>query len=176
MRFKSNGNKADVVGVVVRNADTVTIPPGTPVCLVMNGTNDGLDVVLPNTGGASKAHAFLFGAVISPVGPGVNGIPANGYGETQIMGVNGAIVLLRGTRAASTDSWTSTASIASYVVLTIDTVNNAFQSSGGTQAATAYLPFAVLAQSVASVVASASATSDTRTALTQSVKAFLRMI
>ncbi len=173
MRFKTVGNKADSVAVVIRNADTVVLPPGVPVCLNMNGTNDGLDVVLPNTGGATKAHAFAYGVVLSPTS---TGIAVNAVGESQIFGLNNSIVLLRGTRAASTDSWTSTASIASYVLLTIDTVNNAFQSSGGTQAATAYLPFAVLAQSVASVVASASATSDTRTAITSSVKAFLRMI
>jgi hypothetical protein len=175
MRFKQVGNKADLLAVVVRNADTNVINPGTPVCLNMNGTNDGLDVVLPSTGGATKAHAGAFGVAVSPVGPGVQGIPVNGYGEAQIFGVNSGVTLTRQTRSASTVSWNSEASIASYFILQIDTTANGFSTSA-TQAATAYLPFAVLLQSLASYSSSASATSDTRTAITASVRAFLRII
>ena len=176
MRFKLVGNKADVIGVVVRNADTVAILPGTPVCLNMNGTNDGLDVVLPSTGGATKAHAGAFGVTLSPTGPGVQGIPINGYGEAQIFGVNAAVNLTRQTRAASTVSWNSEASIASYAVMQIDTSANGFSTAIASQAATQYLPFAVLLQSLASYASSTSATSDTRTAITAAVRAFLRII
>jgi hypothetical protein len=175
MRFKQVGNKADLIAVVVRNADTVAINPGTPVCLNMNGTNDGLDVVLPSTGGATKSHAGAYGVAIAPTGPGLQGIPVNGYGEAQIFGVNGAVNLTRQTRASSTNTWNSEASIASYVIMQIDTSANGF-STVGTQAATQYLPFAIMIQSLASYASSASATSDTRTAITASVKAFLRII
>lgn len=176
MRMKQVGNKADLFAVVVRNADTVTIPLGTPVCLNMNGTNDGLDVVLPSTGGASKAHAFAYGVVISPATPNQQGILTNQYGEAQIFGFVNTCVLTRQTRAASTNTWNSEASIASYVLLQIDTVANGFSTSGGTQAATAYLPFAILQQSLASYASSASQTSDSRTAITAGVKAFVRII
>jgi hypothetical protein len=176
MRIKTVGNKNDIMAVVFRNADTAAIPAGSPICLVINGTNDGLDAVLPSTGGASKAHAFAYGAAISPVGPSLASIPANGFGEAQIFGFNGGVVLTRQTRSASSVSWNSEASIASFVLLQIDTVANGFSTSGGTQAATAYLPFAILCQSLASYASSTSATSDTRTAITASVKAFLRII
>ena len=173
--MKQVGNKADLFAVVVRNADTVTIPLGTPVCLNMNGTNDGLDVVLPHTGGATKAHAFAYGVVVSPATPNLQGIPVNQYGEAQIFGFVNNCVLTRQTRSASTVSWNSEASIASYNILQIDTVANGFSTSG-TQAATAYLPFAILQQSLASYASSVSATSDTRTAITANVKAFVRII
>lgn len=177
MRFKAVGNKADLFAVVVRNAEaTATMPIGTPICLNMNGTNDGLDVILPSTGGAQKAHAFAYGVVVSPATPNLAGIPSGGYGEAQIFGFCQNCVLTRQTRANSGVSWASENSIASYVLLQIDTTANGFSTSGGTQAATAYLPFAILQQSLASYSSSTSATSDTRTALTALVKAFLRII
>lgn len=172
MRFKQVGNKADILANVIRNADTVTIPIGSPVCLNLNGTNDGLDVVLPSTGGATKAHALAYGVAVTPAG----GLATNQFGEAQIFGFCNSVVLTRQTRSATTVSWNSEASIASYVLMVIDTSANGFSTSGGTQASTAYLPFALLGQSLASYASSASATSDTRTAITTSVKAFLRMI
>lgn len=176
MRMKQVGNKLDLLAVVVRNADTSTIPLGTPVCLNMNGTNDGLDVVLPSTGGATKAHAFAYGVVISPSTPNQQGIPVNGYGEAQIFGFCQNAVLTRQTRSASTVSWNSEGSIASYVLLVIDTSANGFSTSGGTQASTAYLPFAILQGSLASYASSTSSTADTRTAITAAIKAFVRII
>ena len=142
----------------------------------MNGTNDGLDVVLPNTGGAQKAHAFAYGVVIAPSTPNLQGIPVNQFGEAQIFGFVQNAVLTRQTRSASTVSWNSEGSIASYVLLVIDTSANGFSTSGGTQASTAYLPFAILQGTLASYSSSASASTDTRTAITASIKAFVRII
>ncbi len=171
MRINTVGNKADTMCLVVRNADTVTIPLGTPVCLNMNGTNDGLDVVLPATGGAIKAHAFAYGVVINN-----GGVPVNGYGETQIFGVCNDVILVQQTRAASTVSWNYQATIPAYDILNIATAGNGMTDAGSSQAATQYLPFAILAASVASFASSTSQTSDTRTAITTMVKAFLRII
>jgi len=170
MRMKQVGNKADVLAVVIRNAEaTATIPIGTPVVLNANGTNDGLDVVLPSTAGASKMHSLAYGVTIGP------SIAAGAYGEAMIFGFHTAVVLTRQTRSASTVSWNSEASIASYGIMNIESVANGFQT-GATLASTNFLPFAVLAQSLASYASSASATSDARTAITAAVKAFLRVI
>lgn len=169
MRFKMVGNKRDTAAVVVRNAEaSASIPAGTPVCLNLSGTDDGLGVILPS-GSAAKAHAGAFGVTLGA-------IDAGKYGECQVFGFCSTAIYLLGTRAASSDSWTSTASVALGVLLNIDTINNAFSSSGGTLAKSAFLPMAVLAASVASVAASATATSDTRTALTTSASVFLRML
>ena len=175
MRFKMVGNKRDVSAVVVSNADTVTIPRGSPICLNVNGTDDGLAVVLPS-GSAAKSHAFFYGVALYDIEATPTNSKTSPFGECQVFGFNNYSLFLLGTRAASTDSWTSTASVALGVLLNVDTINNAFSSSGGTLAKTAFLPFAVLGQSIASVAASASATSDTRTANTTAVKTFLRAL
>lgn len=167
MRFKQVGNKADLVAVVVRNAEaSATIPLGSPVCLNLNGTNDGLDVVLPSTN-ASLATGSLFGVALKAMAAG-------DYGEAQCFGFCNNVVLLTGTRTASGETF-STASGATGLILCVDTVNNVFSTTGGTQAKSGFLPFAIVAQSY-TVSGSASATSDTRTAATALVKAFLRMM
>lgn len=169
MRMKQVGNKADIMAVVIRNAEaSATIPLGTPVVLSSNGTNDGLDVVLPSTAGASKMHSLAYGVTIGAVASG-------GYGEAQIFGMHGSVVLTRQTRPTSTDTWNSNASLASYILLNVESVANGF-ATGATLASTNFLPFAVLAQSLASYASSASSTADTRTAITAAVKAFLRII
>lgn len=169
MRMKSVGNKADILAVVIRNAEaSAIIPLGTPVVLSANGTNDGLDVVLPSTAGASKMHSLAYGVTIGPVLSG-------GYGEALIYGFHNAVVLTRQTRPTSTDTWNSNASLASYILLNIESVGNGLQT-GATLASTNFLPFAVLGQSLASYASSVSSTADTRTAITAAVKAFLRII
>lgn len=167
--MKTVGNGKDLVAIVIRNNAGSTMASGTPICLELSGTRDGIDAVLPSSS-AAKAHAAAYGVVL-------NAILDQQNGEAQVFGFNQNIVLLRQTRATSTDSWTSNnAGFALGVVLNVDTVNNAFSTSGGTQAVTGFLPFAVLAASVSTWAASASATSDTRTAITVSAKAFLRMM
>lgn len=170
MRFKQVGNKADIIAVVIHNAEaSAVIPKGAPVILALNGTNDGLDVVLPATT-AQDANGALYGVCLSQGASLANGA----YGEAQVFGVCNNLLLTSNTRAATTDSW-STKSADTGVALVVDTVNNAFSTSGGTQAKSSFLPFAILAQSF-TVSGSASATSDTRTAITQLVKSFLRMM
>jgi len=65
--------------------------------------------------------------------------------------------------------------LASGFWLGIDTLNNAFVTLSAS-IGTGNNPFAVLLDSVASFAASATATTDTRTALTIGVRAFLRII
>lgn len=168
MRLKQVGNKADLAAVVVRNSEaSASIPVGSPVKLALTGTNDGLDVLLLGTTDASLAHGAMYGVALSTMASG-------DYGEAQVFGFCNNIVLLAQTRAATSDSWSSS-SAAKGVILVGDTVNNIFSTSGGTQAKTGFLPFAILGASY-SAAASASATSDTRTVITASAKAFLRMM
>jgi hypothetical protein len=170
MRFKQVGNKADGVSVVVKSAESAsTIPAGTPLVLAMNGTDDGLAVLLPSAAGNIKTGAFPYGVTQSA-------ITAGAYGEAVVFGIVSNAVLVRGTRAASTDSWTSSDSFASGCILMVGTVNNAFISTVASLAASSFAPIAVLAQSQVSFAASASAATDTRTANTVAVKVFVRML
>lgn len=167
MRFKQVGNKADIVAVVVHNGEaSVAIPNGAPVCLELDGTNDGLDVVLPATI-AANATGALFGVALGAIANGA-------YGEAQVFGFCNNLQLLASTRAATTDSW-STNSFANALILCVDTVNNVFSTTGGTQAKSGFSPNAVMAQSL-TVAGSASSTANALTANIVNVKAFLRLM
>ena len=162
------GNKPDKVSVGFKNADSVTIKAGQPISMVVNGTDDGIACVLPSAA-AQKAFSAMFGVCLADVA-------ANANGEAQVFGFCNNLMLMRQTRAASTDTWNTQASITDVLALRINTDANAFNTSGGSQAVSVQLPFAFLVQTLASFASSASATSDTRTAITASVKAFLRMM
>lgn len=168
--MKTVGNKRDIAAIVVRNAEaSASIPAGTPVCFVMNGTNDGLDVVLPGTGAGVKATSFAAGIALTAM-------IAGAYGESQVYGFCQNVVLRRQTRAASTDAFSSNSDgFATGLLLQVDTVNNAV-STAASVGASGYQPAAILAESVASWASSASATSDTRTAITVATKAMIRMM
>lgn len=170
------GNKRDAVFVNVKNSEaSATIPVGSPVCLVMNGTDDGLGVVLPS-GSAAKAHAFLFGVISQSLAPGA-------FADSQVYGFVNYAVILRQTRSASSADWSSNnAGFGTGVLLNVDTRMNAFSTSGGTLAVTGYLPFAVLAASVATWASTAASdtgvngSTDTRTAITVAGQIFVRMM
>ena len=183
MRFKQVGNKPDLAAVVIRNAEaSATIPLGAPVVLNMNGTNDGLDVVLPSTSGSLRSIIGL------RYGIATKALSAGDYGEAIVFGFTVSLLLERQTRSTSTAVWATEAARSVGEYLTIDTVNNMFVtaastiqaitiSTGAAQAAVATIyPDAVLGQTLASYASSASATSDTRTAITSLVKAFVRMM
>lgn len=169
-RFQDRPSPIEAMMVPVKNAESsASIPLGSPVCLVLNGTNDGLAVVLPSTGGAIKAHSLFYG-IASEV------ITAGAYGETVISGFNNYVRILRQTRAASTDAWASVAAIAVGECLNVDTVNNVMVRSASI-AASAFLPICIAAETIASATTLASTsftTGDTRTAITSAMKAFLR--
>lgn len=151
---------------VYNDEASATIALGSPVALTMDGTDDGVAVILPASS-AAKSHAFHYGVALDQMLPGQKG-------RVQVFGIVRKAMVLLQTRTASGESW-SAATLSQAVLLNVDTVNNAYSTSGGTLAKTSYLPFAVLAESTA-IVASASATSDTRTALTGYMKAYVRLL
>ena len=169
MRMKLVGNKLDIAAAVIKSGEaSASIPRGTPICLTLSGTNDGLLAILPS-GSAAKSHALAFGVALADVAAGA-------FGESQVFGFCSYAVLLRSTRAASSDSFSDVVSHPLACLLNIDTINNAFSTSGGTLAKTSYLPMAVLGESLASSAGIATASTDARTANTQAVKVFLRMM
>jgi hypothetical protein len=174
MRAKYAGNKADKIILTVRNGEaSASIPRGTPVCLAAgatSATNDGLDVVLPATAGNANSFGLRFGILTDT-------LTAGSFGESILFGVATYALITRMTRAASTDSWTSSASQASGVALGLDTLNNALLIGASIAGSIASQHAdAVLLDSLASSAASASATSDTRTAITNAVRVFVRML
>ncbi len=167
MRFKPVGDKLDTISVAIKNSEaSASIPIGTPVMLNVNGTDDGLGVVLPS-GAALKAHAFAYGVSLQT-------LAAGDKGYSQVFGFCRKAVVLFQTRSDNSASY-SASTLSSGVMLNVDTVHNCFSTSGGTLAASAYLPFAVLAESTAAPAA-ASTSSDTSTAVTGYMKVFLRMM
>jgi len=173
MRFKQNGNKRDSSYVVVRNGEaSASIPVGTPVTLVLNGTNDGVDVVLPATAGDAKNGAFKYGIASQTM-------TAGQYGESQVFGYCPYAIITKMTRAgtSTSDSWSSSASSASGIALGWDSVNNALVGNASMVGSLGTLHAnVVLAASLASSAASATATSDTRTAITNTCAVFVRMM
>lgn len=171
MNQKFIGDKADRVTEPIQNVDTVAIPNGTPVCLKMNGTDDGLAVVLPGTQVAAQANSFVYGVYVGAASLGVNQ-----FGKSIVHGIVPYALVTRMTRAASSDSWTSSASLAAGVLLAIDTINNCFLQASASLGSNNFLPFALLGASIASAAASATATSDARTVITVGVRVFVRML
>lgn len=181
MRTQTLGDKRDFIAARVRNAEaTATIPRGTPVALVLNATEDGLAVVLPSTAGAAKCTAVRFGVALDD-------ILAGQLGEVQSYGLCNYVILVVNSRANTSggSSFSSKDTLALLVALSIDTVNNAFSTKASTTAFASTDAFslsafqdngAVLAQTVASLAAIATSTNETRSVITQAVKAFLRMM
>lgn len=194
-------NRPDRIVAAVRNSEaTADIPKGTPLILNLSkaaqpttandgaaiGYEDGLQVVLPATATATPTYMF-------PYGVATDIIKNNQLGASQIFGVIAYALVLRATRAASTDSWTSSNSASSVggYFLSIDTVNNCFATLTPSSISLANAssivtsgaidiqrtpPIAMLLDSFASFSASASATSDTRTAMINGYRAFIRMM
>lgn len=174
IRLNQVGNKAGKISATVKNAEaSASIPRGTPVILKLTdtlATDDGLSVVLPGTAGAAISFAAKFGIINDT-------IAVNALSESVLFGVAPYSLVTRMTRAASSDSWTSSASVASGIALGIDTLNNALLmgASAAGSLATNIAPIVML-DSIAAAVASATATSDTRTAITAAVRTFVRML
>lgn len=170
MRITQVGNIKDHVAINVKNGEaSATIPRGTPVVLAINGTDDGLGVVLPATAGAQKSGTLQMGVVLGSLAQGQ-------LGESMVYGVVPYAIITRATRAASSDSWSASASHSNYWVLAIDTLNNAFLPQASSLLTNTFAPQAALLDSMAAIAASATATSDTRTAITTSARVFVRMM
>lgn len=180
MRIKTNGNKADQVILVVRSAEaSASIPAGTPVALVANGTNDGLAVVLPATSTAAKITAFQYGVAVGDMAAGQ-------IGEVCVFGVCNAKLTLQTRANTSGGSSFSTAdTVALGVGLTIASAANAFSTVAATVAAASSdnqtlsnyeVVKGFIFQSLASTAGIATGTAETRLTVTQMVKVFLRMM
>ncbi len=184
MNFQTLGDKKERVINRVKNAEsTLTIERGTPVVLTMTGTDDGLAVVLPSTAGQAKSNAFLFGVALDD-------IVAGAIGNVQSWGICDYVKLCLQSRSQTTGANTiptaETAALGLMLLLVTDSrVGNAFSTIADTVAAASSdaqtltrnnANLAFLGQSIASAAAIATSTNETRLAVTQAVKAFLRFM
>lgn len=168
MRYHQVGNKADTAFIVVRNSLTVDFPLGSPLFFVMNGTNDGLDVVNAVTAAGAKQE-FLAGIASSIIAAGL-------YGESQVFGICPNTRVATNSRAASTDSYNSMTAIVVGDVMQINTLTDANAiSRSAAGAATAALPNIIAAQAYTSTASQSSSFDTTsRTVITTMLKTFLR--
>lgn len=179
MRHQTLGDKKDFLATHVRNDEaSATISAGACTVLSISGTEDGLRVVLPSTKSAAHALLFYYGVALAD-------IPQGQVGEVQLFGLCLNATMVRQTRPTSTDTWNTEATQGISQLLSVNTVANALSTVASTRSiastdtlALSEIPraIAVLAQTLASYASSASATSDTRVAITASVKAFLFMM
>lgn len=173
MRFRTVGNKYDAAYVVVRNASsTITIPAGAPVFYIINGTNDGLDVQNANAA-AGAGQETIAGVVVTN-----GGIAPNQYGEAQVYGICQQTRVVTATRPASTDSYNSFTAITIFDILAVNTLTSvdAFSRSGA-GSATAIVHNVIAAQAYTSTASQSSSFDTTsRTAITTSLKTFLRIM
>lgn len=199
MRMKMSGNKRDLMATVIYNQDTVAILNGQPVCMYLTGGaggTDGLSVCLPSTAhtqNASNEFQCLYGVALSSL---AGGIPAGSYGESQVFGFCADIAFTSATRASSTNSWSTIASMAAWLPLIPETVGNGWTTyakdawipAGSATTVTGnpifpdyqvlLAPFSVSTGSTGlySIAASASNASDTRTALLTLCKGYIRIM
>jgi hypothetical protein len=166
-----------------------SIPVGCPVILNLSNTaqpttyqnglpigfEDGLQVVLPVSAANNQAMDAALSVQLLHYGVALGNILYGQLGEVMVHGVYPAALFTRATRSAATASWSSSASIAGGQLLTIDTINNAYTTIA-TASATHQLSMlpVFLLDSVASISASASNTSDVRTAIITTQRVFIR--
>jgi|SRR5215510_6250494 len=113
MRFKSAGNKRDQAIVVIKNASTtIPIKAGAPTFLNAENT-DGLSVISAENLAAASQLSFM-GLAIADVPVSTDPKP---FSEAIAFGQCDFARFLTRTRAASTDTWASVASIAAFVQL-----------------------------------------------------------
>lgn len=149
----------------INGESSSSIAKGDVVCW---SSSDLGKVVLPATATAVLATNLFAGVAVSAAAPGQPvEVVAGGY-------VVQAKYVSR-TRAASSDSVASVASVAAGAALTINTVYNGFASSSAGGAALA-LPAAVLLESIASIASITTASTNTDTVTTTSVKVWVRAL
>lgn len=178
MRFKMVGNKYDAVFVVVRNVSaTIPIRSGGPCFFVINGTNDGLDVQSANAA-AGAGQVFLAGVIAGP------DLQPNSYGEAQVYGICQNTRVVTATRPASTDTYNSFTAILTGNIMAVNTLSGANASdnidafSRSAAGSASAILWNVVAAAGYTSTASQSSSFDTtsRTAITTSLKSFLRIM
>lgn len=145
-----------------------TIPAGGVACFTMSGTDDGGVVECPSSSpSVAVGTQLIAGVALKAVAPGA-------IGEFAVYGFINELRVIRGTRAASTDSYASSPAIAVGDNMNLHTVGDGV--SRATAAASGDLwPFVAL-ESVASSASADSTTSDTSTARVDTIKAFIRLM
>ena len=151
--------------IQVQNDSANAFVVGEPVAFAMDGVDDGLDVHQLSDSTAGKSHFFA--------GVCTEAIAAGARGKIQAYGVVTKIKYVQATRAASTDTYTIAIAIAIGDVMLPNTVANAF-SRLGAGSASGYMALCAAIDTVASIASSASTTSDSSTAITGTIKAFVR--
>jgi len=173
-----NANNQINVGTPLVLNLSATPQPSTSGDGFAAGYQDGLQVILPSTGGASRAGNLAYGVAMS-------NIASSQYGEAMVHGVCLAVVEIVLTRTSTTSVWASypafnTATGTAYTApqLSIDTANNAFNTYTSL-AASNLQPPAVLLDSIASFTTNASTigvASLTSYASTILARVFVRMM
>lgn len=156
---KDRPYRATLSGINGESSSDITA--GDAVCYNADGTR----FVLPSSLAAATAPGLFAGIAThtAKIGQPLD-VVCGGFTKAKLI-VN--------TRAASTDSWASVASVAAGAYLTVNTALNGVATSGaGAALASPYLM--ILPASRASSASSASATSDTRTLITASASILVR--
>lgn len=146
-----------------------TIPAGCPVCFTMSGMDDGGLVELPSSADSiAVGTSLLAGVSVKAVAPGTQGeFVVNGYVKE--------LRVIRGVRAASTDSYASSPAIAIGDIAYLETVANGVSRAAAAASNSGYHAF-ILAETAASSASAASTTSDTSTSRIDTLKAFVRLM
>jgi hypothetical protein len=152
MRMKFVGNKRDNIILTYMNCEaSASIPVGAPVMHNMSATaaasTDGVCGVLPSTAGAAL-YQFLIGVNVS------TNLAVNQYGEALAYGYCPSTLVKLRTRATSTDTWASVATVASALLLVPDFTNNDFQTLANVAAQST--PPMILLDTLASMATQAS--------------------
>lgn len=166
----NQGRPMSPVTIPVKNADTVSIAKGTPVVFSMSGTRDGFDIVKPSNSNALQSAALLAGILCQDLAIGAIGAAA-------VRGPVDDVPYMIRTRAGTTgtDSWATEAAISIGQALSLDTVNNAFETASAAQAEQV-VPAICAAETVATVAGSATSTANALTVSTGTLKVFLRLM
>ena len=154
--------------IQVQNNSASAIAQGAPAIFEMDGTDDGVSVHNASDAAATTATSFLAGIA-------VKAIPAGARGQVQVRGFIDNLLIIRATRAASTDTFATLAAISKGQDLIINTVGNGM-SLGAAGAASAELPAMACVGTTASRASSASTSSDSSLVASILIGAYLRIM
>ncbi|MGQ9845884.1 MAG: hypothetical protein ACUVQP_00065 [Bacteroidales bacterium] len=149
---------------LINGETSSTITAGKPVCFK---STDPSKVVLPSTATASTAHTLFAGVAVSSASPGD---PVEIIGSGYV--ANASVVTQ--TRAASTDSYASAASVAAGAIYTIDTAKNAFVFLAASASTINNPAYGILVSNLGTFGSIASSPSDTSLFRTTAAKLWVR--
>ncbi len=175
MRTQTMPSKPGFFEQGVRNSESSILVPGTPVIYEVDGTEDGLSVENSSSSSALKTRLFPAGIVVDTINA------SGGIGNVRQWGFIDATYVVR-TRAATSDSFSTFASLAQGALYSIGTLDDALiadllsiASADVTITDMQQANF-VLAETIASGVGVATATTLTLTVSTGQAKVFVRIL